>query len=279
VRTPLKSTVVILAAFAAWLSFVRPMQGAIYTNTIQSFSFDPPTRTISAGDTVVWINLDGVGHTVTGDFDEEPICGPGFLYQNNTCVRTFGTTGTFTYHCEPHESMVGTIVVLPPDNFPPNVVITSPAAGASLIGPTNVLIRATAIDPDGVVLNVTFFDGSTPLGSDTRAPFEVNASLGIGRHTLTAVAFDDGGAQTRSFPVTVSINPPLRILRLSVGVDLVLTSTPTNYGSVLPEFKVNLGATNWLPLPVRSNRFLNGALETFCDPPAVGSAFIRIRSP
>lgn len=275
----MKSPPAILAVLAACLFLASPSRGAIYTNTIQSFAFHPPTRTIAAGDTVVWVNLDAVGHTVTGDFDAEPICGPGFLFLGGTCLRTFNAEGTFTYHCEPHESMVGTIVVLPPDNIPPNVFITTPADGASFTGPTNALIRAVAIDPDGAVLNVTFFNGSTPLGSDTSAPFEVNASLGIGRHILTAVAFDDGGAQTASFPVTVSVNAPLRILKLSLGNNLVLTSTPTNYANVLAEYKTNLNATNWLALPVRSNRLVSGTLETFCGQPTGGLVFIRIRSP
>ena len=275
----MKGIATLLSALAIGLCLVSPSRGAIYTNTIQSFAFHPSTRTVSVGDTVVWINLDGTGHTVTGDFDEEPVCGPGFLFQNNTCSRTFATTGTFTYHCEPHESIVGTIVVLPPDNLPPNVFITSPAAGASLIGPTNVLIRAVAIDPDGAVLNVTFFNGSTPLGSDTSAPFELNANLGVGRHVLTAVAFDDGGAQATSFSVTVSINPSLLILKLSHGSNLVLTSVPTNYANVLAEYKTNLMATNWLALPVRSNRIVNGVLETFCGQPPGNPVLIRIRSP
>jgi plastocyanin len=274
----MKSLARIFSALALCLSFATPGRGAFYTNIIQSFSFDPPTRTITAGDTVVWVNLDGVGHTVTGDFEKEPICGPGFLYQGGVCMRSFNTAGTFTYHCEPHESMVGTIVVDSAGNIPPSVFISSPANGASFTGPTNVLIRATAIDPDGAVLNVTFFDSATPLGSDTSPPFEVNRNLGPGQHILTAIAFDDSGEQATSFPVRVTINPPLRILRLSLGTNPVLTSTPTNYVNVHPEYITNLNSTNWLALTVRSNRLANGALETFCGQPAGNSVFIRIRS-
>jgi plastocyanin len=275
----MKPLVGIPAVLATWVLFALPGQAAFYTNTIQSFSFNPPTRTISVGDTVVWVNLDGVGHTVTGDAEEEPVCGSGFLYLGNTCARTFEAVGTFTYHCEPHESMVGAIVVLPPDNVPPNVFITSPAEGARFTGPTNVLIRAAAIDPDGAVTNVAFFDGATALGSDTRAPFEVSARLGLGRHHLTAIASDDGGAQAVSFTVAITIEPPLRILRLSLGGNLVLTSTPTNYANVFAEYTTDLSGTNWLALSVRSNRIVNGALETICGQPTGNPVFIRIRTP
>lgn len=193
-------------------------------------------------------------------------------------MRTFNAVGTFTYHCEPHESMVGTIVVDPPGNIPPNVFISSPANGASLTGPTNVLIRATAIDPDGAVVYVTFFDGATAVGSDASAPFEVNPNLGLGQHLLTAIAFDDSGEQTTSFPVRITIAPLLRILRLSVGTNLVLTSTATNYVNVHPEYTTNLNGTNWFALTVRSNRLANGALETFCGRARGNSVSIRLRS-
>lgn len=236
-------------------------------------------RTIAAGDTVVWINLDGVGHTVTGDAPEEPVCGSGFLYEGGMCMRTFNTVGTFTYHCEPHEPMVGSIVVVPPDNIPPNVFLSLPADGASFNGSTNLLIRAVAIDPDDAVLSVTFFDSAMVIGSDTSAPFEVNHTFGPGRHVLTAVAFDDGGAQVTSFPVTVTVNLPLRILKLSVTTNLVLTLTPTNYMNVHPEYTTNLSGSNWFALTVLSNRPVAGALETFCGRPDSASVFIRVRSP
>ena len=48
-------------------------QGAIYTNTIQSYSFNPANRTIAVGDTVVWVNLDPAGHTVTQTRGAPPV--------------------------------------------------------------------------------------------------------------------------------------------------------------------------------------------------------------
>lgn len=269
----------IFAGLALCLSLASPGRGAVYTNTIYFFAFDPPTRTVAPGDTVVWVNLDGVGHTVTGDTKEEPICGSDYLSPGGRCMRTFNTIGTFTYHCEPHESMVGTIVVEAPVNLPPNVVITSPTNGASFAGPTNVLVRATATDPDGAVTLVTFFGAVTTLGSDTSAPFQVNPYLGVGQHVLTATAFDDSGAQSTSPPIRITISPPLRILRLSGTTNLVLTSAPTNYLNLQPEYTTNVNGTNWLALTVRSNRVASGAVETFCGRPVGNSVFIRIRSP
>jgi len=107
-------------------------------------------------------------------------------------------------------------------NLPPRVHITRPANGASLRGPTNVLVCAAANDPDGRVVSVEFFDGATSFGVvptppvvyvtnrddvfPIREPYCLtlsNASLGT--HILTAVATDNEGAATTSEPVTINL--------------------------------------------------------------------------
>lgn len=205
----MKALIPVFAAVVASLSFVSPAQGAFHTNNIIGSSFNPVTQTIKAGDTIVWINQDFVGHTVTGDTPQEEFCGSQLLSQNGMCMRSFDTVGTFPYHCEPHFFfMTGTVIVEPGGNSPPTVAISTPANGSSFTGPTNVLVRATSTDPDGTVTNVAFFDGSTAIGSDTTAPFEVNPNFGLGQHILTAIASDDTGAQATSAPVTITISSP-----------------------------------------------------------------------
>jgi plastocyanin len=72
-------------------------------------SFTPVTTTITAGQTVTWMNSSGVSHTVTFD------SGPAFnqpLADGSQVQRTFTAKGTFAYHCMIHgPSMHGTIVV------------------------------------------------------------------------------------------------------------------------------------------------------------------------
>jgi len=64
------------------------------------------------GATVTWINKDTtlVSHTVTsnvsGQFDS------GFLTFGTTFSHTFNTAGMYYYHCAPHTSMWGVIVVV-----------------------------------------------------------------------------------------------------------------------------------------------------------------------
>lgn len=76
--------------------------------SIEGFAFSQDTITVSPGDTVTWINNDNTPHTVTADdnsFDS------GTLTRGDTFSRVFTEPGTYTYHCEPHPNMTGTVIV------------------------------------------------------------------------------------------------------------------------------------------------------------------------
>jgi hypothetical protein len=70
--------------------------------------------------------------------------------------------------------------------------------------------------------------------------------------------------------------PVIRLLSLSVEVNLVLRSTGTNTWSVSPEYSTNLNTTNWFALTVLTNYFLRGINETICGRPPADRAFIRV---
>jgi plastocyanin len=84
------------------------------TVTMQKIAFSPPTLSVPAGATVVWVNGNLI-HTVTADdgsFDS------GFLYNGETFSVDFPTPGIYAYYCVPHGTpggigMAGTIVVEP----------------------------------------------------------------------------------------------------------------------------------------------------------------------
>jgi outer membrane biosynthesis protein TonB len=76
--------------------------------SISGFSFEPSSITVSAGTTVVWTNQDPTNHTITandGSFDSGPVS------SNGSYSHTFDQAGSFSYHCNIHPSMQGTIVV------------------------------------------------------------------------------------------------------------------------------------------------------------------------
>jgi hypothetical protein len=112
-------------------------------------------------------------------------------------------------------------------NLPPAVNIITPNDGAVFYTPTNVLILAKAMDPDGSVTNVEFFAGTNDLGQGVEVvldPPGVNGVVGPvyllnwlnpspGNYPLTAVATDNGGASTTSGPVNITVlqGPPTNL--------------------------------------------------------------------
>jgi len=68
------------------------------------------------------------------------------------------------------------------------------------------VLQASASDSDGSVAKVEFFSGSTKLGEDTSAPYQLSwKPVGIGILSLKAVATDDDGATTTSDAITVTV--------------------------------------------------------------------------
>ena len=80
---------------------------------IINYAFYPSSLTISKGTTVAWINMDTVPHTVTSGSEAAPTS----LFDSHEMGHmqsfsfTFNTTGTYTYFCDLHLGMIGTITV------------------------------------------------------------------------------------------------------------------------------------------------------------------------
>jgi plastocyanin len=75
-----------------------------------ALTFTPEDLTINTGQAVCWQNRGSLVHTVTSDVGTtlDADLGPGASF-----VHTFASTGSFPYHCEPHQidGMVGTVTV------------------------------------------------------------------------------------------------------------------------------------------------------------------------
>jgi Big-like domain-containing protein len=82
---------------------------------------------------------------------------------------------------------------------PPTVILTSPAAGATFTAPATITVSATATDSDGTISKVEFYAGTTLIGTDTTAPYNVSwSNVAAGGYTLTAKATDNRNAATTS---------------------------------------------------------------------------------
>jgi plastocyanin len=76
---------------------------------IVEFAYDPDPVTVQAGGKVIWLNQDTAPHTATADdgsFDT------GTLERGKLKSETFKEPGTYTYFCEIHPTMHGTVEVV-----------------------------------------------------------------------------------------------------------------------------------------------------------------------
>lgn len=170
--------------------------------SIVNFAFSPATVTIAVGDTVRWTEKDGAFHSSTSDTG---LWNSGSLPMDGTFSFTFLTAGEYPYHCAPHPSMTGTVVVQGGAPTAPTVAITAPANGATFSAPASVPITATAADADGTVTNVAFFAGTALLGQTNSAPYTITAAFAAGAHALTAVATDNAGLSATSTVVSITV--------------------------------------------------------------------------
>jgi plastocyanin len=144
------------------------------TITAHDFFFEPSTVTIQVGDTVTWTNEQGLHNVLLGD---SRLNAPGFPQDpswNPPPQQTFTTAGSYTFLCEVHPGMTGTVNVQgggeptptptatptptpgvpPPGGAEPDT--TAPELSAVTIGPAagGVQVGLTVSEP--ATINVRF---------------------------------------------------------------------------------------------------------------------------
>ena len=76
---------------------------------IVDFAYNPDPVQVETGGKVIWQNMDSAPHTATADdgsFDT------GTLEEGKLKSETFKKAGTYTYFCEIHPTMHGTVEVI-----------------------------------------------------------------------------------------------------------------------------------------------------------------------
>jgi hypothetical protein len=197
---------------------------------------------------------------VLGDWREELI----LRTSDNTALRIYTTVNPTTYKIRtlvhdpqyrvalawqnssynqpPHPSFfLGAGVALPAKpniniiggsaaNVGPTVSITSPINNANFGSPASVTINANAVDSDGSINRVDFYNGTTLLNTDIAAPYNfVWTNVGVGNYTITARATDDDGAMTTSAAITITVtspNPAPTVSIISPANNAIVNGTP-----------------------------------------------------
>jgi uncharacterized repeat protein (TIGR02059 family) len=113
-------------------------------------------------------------------------------------------------------------------NSAPTAIITSPLTNSSFSTSTNITVTASALDTDGSVTMVEFYNGSTKLGSKSSAPYTLTLNnVTAGNYSLTVTATDNLNAKTTSSSILISVvddahkpnqHPIVKILNPSKGI-------------------------------------------------------------
>jgi plastocyanin len=93
-------------------------QGAQGPNTAvinaRGYDFFPDTLRVAPNTRVVWINCDqaaGSNDPHTSTSDTPGLWSSGNFAEGQTFERVFTSNGSFPYHCIPHPSMTGVVIV------------------------------------------------------------------------------------------------------------------------------------------------------------------------
>jgi plastocyanin len=97
-----------LASCAAFEDAAEQPPPRTHTVFMEGMAFRPKTIDVTAGDTIVWVNRDLVGHTATAaaaGFDSN------LVEANKSWQFTATQKGEFEYVCTLHPTMTGTVRV------------------------------------------------------------------------------------------------------------------------------------------------------------------------
>ena len=105
-----------------------------------------------------------------------------------------------------------------PQNYAPSVSITSPENGDNFLPGSDITIVADAIDSDGSITKVEFFEGGiNKLGEDLIAPYSFDwLNVADGDYTITIKATDNEGAIKESLSTNITVGEVVD----ATGVDM-----------------------------------------------------------
>ncbi|MFM2105500.1 MAG: hypothetical protein RL338_532 [Chloroflexota bacterium] len=216
----------LLAAAMAAGSLASPVAAATFGVAITASGFVPATITITAGDTVVWTNLDAESHTILpvgGGFR-----GSGTLRAGRTHEVRFERAGNFPYG-DRLSSFTGLVVVLPAPATPtpsptPTPRPTPTAAPATPTpappadpsgGPTD---PAATGEPGATPTDPAATDGSTATGGTDGGDGATGSGDGATGEGLTALP-GSGGTAPWDDPFDLLVGGSI-----AVGIGLVILS-------------------------------------------------------
>ncbi len=178
---------------------------------IEGFEFKPEDITIEVGDTITWENNDSATHTATEDddaWDTGDISGSG-----GTGSIVFNSAANWSYYCEYHPSMTGTVNVNAPPELENGTMDPSSGDRTTMFNFTVDYIDENNNTPMFVYVNI---DGTNHTmmqvdGMDTNytngAEFYYETKLGGGTHTYRFYANDHYVTNSTAAETTGTVIP------------------------------------------------------------------------
>jgi len=106
-----------------------------------------------------------------------------------------------------------------PQNYVPSVSIVDPLNGTNFLPGSEIPITVDAIDSDGTIEKVEFFEGGTnKLGELTEAPYTYTwVGAQEGNYTLTAIATDNEGGSKTSLSTIIRVGEFINVTAVEFG--------------------------------------------------------------
>ncbi|WP_028982251.1 Ig-like domain-containing protein [Sporocytophaga myxococcoides] len=188
------------------------------------------------------------------------------------------TTGTYKIIVKATDNNGGiskAAITVTVTNTLPTISIVAPTNNSSFPFASDVEFKVNAMDADGTITKVEYFNGLTKIGESTTASFSfIWKNIPLGTYTITAKATDNIGATATSLPIQFSITntppvvniiAPLNNAKFSPGPNITLEATATDEDGIVTkvEFFYNntnlLGSDNTVPYSINWNNVPEGS--------------------
>ena len=118
-----------------------------------------------------------------------------------------------------------------PQNYFPSVSIISPQSNDNFLPGSDITITADALDSDGTITKLEFFEGgSNKLGEVTAPPYTFTwPNVEEGEYVLTAKATDNEGGSKTSLSTRITVQVPVAV----TGVNILDDQAPLAVGAVV----------------------------------------------
>lgn len=166
--------------------------------------------------------------------------------------------GTYNFTATVLDSLGATATSAPVTvkvNTFPTVNISSPVTNTLFPSSSTINLTASAMDSDGTISKVEFFNGATLIGTATASPYTLAwANVADGIYTVTAKATDNNGSEKISTAITVKVGSAPAISITSPANNAVYNA-PATFNITTNPTTPNAGATI-----TKVEVFRNGAL-------------------